>query len=151
MMGRTTAFPSQFSGKKVRKKKKRGMRRRREREIAEGKPENPRADAQRSERERRPGSSRQAQGNRKGRAYLQAQQLVSSGRRRAAGADSGAVNANSSAANSAGSSADSSRAAQSTREEASVEEPRRRGGEVARRRDDAERLRERAETHAVEK
>ena len=36
--------------------------------IAEGKPENPRADAHRSERERRPGSSRQEQGNRKDRA-----------------------------------------------------------------------------------
>ena len=60
---------------------------------------------------------------------------MSSGRRRAAGADSGAVNANSSAANSAGSSADSSRATQSDYEEARVEESRRRGGEVASRRD----------------
>ena len=61
---------------------------------------------------------------------------MSSGRRRATGADSGAVNANSSVANNAGSSADSSRATQSVCEEARVEEPRRRGGEVAIRRDE---------------
>ena len=48
MMGRTTAFPSQFSGKKVRKKKE--GKKKKKREIAEGKPENPRADAQRSEK-----------------------------------------------------------------------------------------------------
>ena len=60
---------------------------------------------------------------------------MSSGRRRAAGADSGAVNANSRAASSAGSSADSSRATPSVYEEARVEESRRRGGEVASRRD----------------
>ena len=58
-----------------------------------------------------------------------------SGRRRATGADSDAVNANNSVANSAGSSADSSRAAQPVKEEARVEEPRRRGGEVTSRRD----------------
>ena len=63
MMGRTTAFPSQFSGKRVKKKK--GRRGGRRQEIAEGNPENPRADAQRSDRERRPGSSRQAQGGRR--------------------------------------------------------------------------------------
>ena len=65
-MGRTTASPSQFSGKTVRKKK--DEKKKKKRETAEGKPENPRADAQRSERERRPGSSRQEQGNRKDRA-----------------------------------------------------------------------------------
>ena len=64
-----------------------------------------------------------------------AQQLVRSGRRRATGADSDAVNANNSVANSAGSSADSSRATQPVKEEARVEEPRRRGGEVTSRRD----------------
>ena len=66
MMGRTNAFPSQFSGKEMRKKK--AEKKKAEGGIAEGKPENPRADAHRSERERRPGSSRQEQGNRKDRA-----------------------------------------------------------------------------------
>ena len=104
MMGRTTAFPSQFSGKN--KKKKRRRRGGRRQEIAEGNPENPRADAQRSDRERRPGSFRQTQGGRRN-----------------------------GVANSADSSADSSRATQPVQEEARVEEPRRRGGEVTSRRD----------------
>ena len=46
-------------------RKKKAEKKKEEGGIAEGKPENPRADAQRSDRERRPGSFRQAQGGRR--------------------------------------------------------------------------------------